>query len=239
MSPYFCFFLNLVTIILLLNYFVNCAFFKQAQIMAKSIKYLELSDKEIIKKIKEDSEALGIVYKKCKPSALQFLRKINYQANDRIDIEDVFQDAIIVLYENIVNKNFELTCSFQTYLNSVCRNLLLKKIGKVNNVELNENEANEEDENYESMLYSPLISDSLEEIDNTKEQQFTAMEKALEKIKAAGGHCYELLTLFWYHKKSMNELTTQFGYTNEVNTRNQKAKCQKRLEKLTFEIMNT
>jgi hypothetical protein len=57
-------------------------------------------------------------------------------------------------------------------------------------------------------------------------------------MKAAGGHCYELLTLFWYHKKSMNELTTEFGYTNEVNTRNQKAKCQKRLEKIAYNELN-
>ena len=53
-------------------------------------------------------------------------------------------------------------------------------------------------------------------------------------MKDAGGHCYELLTLFWYHKKSMNDLTAEFGYTNEVNTRNQKSKCQKRLEKIAF-----
>ena len=60
----------------------------------------------------------------------------------------------------------------------------------------------------------------------------------LEKIKEAGGHCYELLTLFWYHRKSMNELSEVFGYSNADNTKNQKARCQKRLEKLTFELMN-
>jgi hypothetical protein len=58
-------------------------------------------------------------------------------------------------------------------------------------------------------------------------------------MKDAGGHCYELLTLFWYHKKSMNELTTVFGYTNEVNTRVQKSKCQKRLEKMAFSQLNS
>jgi RNA polymerase sigma factor (sigma-70 family) len=201
---------------------------------------LNYTDQELIFKIKEDSEALGIVYKKCKSNALQFLRKINYQANERIDIEDIFQDSIIVLYENITNRDFELASntSLQTYLNSVCRNQLLKKIGKNNAVELNENQGNDDDEQDNSMQFNPLIVDTLEEFEDTKEKQFNAIEKALEKIKAAGGHCYQLLTLFWYHKKSMNDLTTEFGYTNQVNTRNQKAKCQKRLEKLTFELMN-
>ena len=201
---------------------------------------LNYTDQELIFKIKEDSEDLGIVYKKCKSNALQFLRKINYQANERIDIEDIFQDSIIVLYENITNRDFELASntSLQTYLNSVCRNQLLKKIGKNNAVELNENQGNDDDEQDNSMQFNPLIVDTLEEFEDTKEKQFNAIEKALEKIKAAGGHCYQLLTLFWYHKKSMNDLTTEFGYTNQVNTRNQKAKCQKRLEKLTFELMN-
>jgi RNA polymerase sigma factor (sigma-70 family) len=200
---------------------------------------LELKDHEIISKIKENSEALGIVFKKCKPGAIQFLRKINYQSNERIDIEDIFQDAILVLYENIVNKDFVLAAntSLQTYLNSVCRNQLLKKIGKNNVVELNENKGNDEDHD-EVMEFNPLIVDELEEFVDIKEQQFNAMEKALEKIKQAGGHCYELLTLFWYHRKSMSELSEVFGYSNADNTKNQKARCQKRLEKLTFELMN-
>lgn len=200
---------------------------------------LELKDHEIISKIKENSDALGIVFKKCKPGAIQFLRKTNYQSNERIDIEDIFQDAILVLYENIVNKDFILASntSLQTYLNSVCRNQLLKKIGKNNVVELNENKGNDEDHD-EVMEFNPLIVDELEEFVDIKEQQFNAMEKALEKIKEAGGHCYELLTLFWYHRKSMNELSEVFGYSNADNTKNQKARCQKRLEKLTFELMN-
>ena len=200
---------------------------------------LELKDQEIISKIKENSDALGIVFKKCKPGAIQFLRKINYQSNERIDIEDIFQDAILVLYENIENKDFVLAAntSLQTYLNSVCRNQLLKKIGKYNVVELIENKGNDEDHD-EVMEFNPLIVDELEEFVDIKEQQFNAMEKALEKIKEAGGHCYELLTLFWYHRKSMSELSEVFGYSNADNTKNQKARCQKRLEKLTFELMN-
>lgn len=200
---------------------------------------LNYTDQELILKIKEDSEALGIVYKKCKSSALQFLRKINYQSNDRIDIEDIFQDAIIVLYENIINRDFVLApnTSLQTYLNSVCRNLLLKKIGNNKTVELNENKELDDD-NDDSMRFNPLITDSLEEFEDSTEKQYTAIEKALERMKVAGGHCYELLTLFWYHKKNMNELAEIFGYTNAANTKNQKARCQKRLEKITFDLMN-
>lgn len=199
---------------------------------------LNYTDQELILKIKEDSEALGLVYKKCKSSSLQFLRKINYQSNDRIDIEDIFQDAIIILYEKIRSNDFVLTSSLQTYLNSVCRFQLLNKIEKNNAVEFYDNNENDDVESEDSMGFNPLITDSLEEFEDSTEQQYNAIEKALERMKVAGGHCYELLTLFWYHKKNMNELTEIFGYTNADNTKSQKARCQKRLKNMTFDLMN-
>ena len=36
----------------------------------------------------------------------------------------------------------------------------------------------------------------------------------------------------------MNELAETFGYSNADNTKNQKARCQKRLEKLAFNELN-
>ena len=69
----------------------------------------------------------------------------------------------------------------------MCRNQLLKKIGKNNVVELKEkNKGNDEDHD-EVMEFNPLIVDELEEFVDIKEQQFNAMEKTLEKIKQAGG----------------------------------------------------
>ena len=202
--------------------------------------YLNYTDQELISNIKHNSDYLGVVFKKCKSSAIQFLRKINYQTNESIDIEDIFQDAIIVLYENIINRDFKLAAntSLQTYLNSVCRNQLLKKIGNNKKLEFIDNIDTNGNEEYNSMLFNPLITDTLEEFEYKEEKQLIAMIKALEKMKAAGGNCYEILRLFWYEKKSIYDLTIEFGYTNQVNTRNQKSKCQKRLKKITFDLLN-
>ena len=99
----------------------------------------------------------------------------------------------------------------------------------------NMTEVYNEDENEN---FNPNIVDDLEPIEDEKETKFNAIEKALMKMKEAGGNCYELLTQFWYHKKTMNELTEIFGYTNADNTKNQKSRCQKRLEKLAFNEWN-
>ncbi|WP_428224854.1 RNA polymerase sigma factor [Flavobacterium sp.] len=203
--------------------------------MNKLLSLIQITDKDLLSKIKEDSDNLSIVYKKCKNNSIRFMKKMTSKMNE-YELEDVFQDAILVLYEKITKGNFELTCSFQTYLNSVCRIQLLNTLNKSENtvdfIERNE----EEDDNSELSYLN--ITDRLDVIENTNEPYFQAIEKALLKIKETGGHCYELLTLFWYHKKSMIELTEVFGYSNADNTKQQKAKCQKRLEKLAFNELN-
>lgn len=203
--------------------------------MAKDIS--GLSDQELIWKIKENSDFLGLVYKNCKKNAVRYMYKMSNGTMGDYELEDILHDAILVLYEKIVNSEFVLTCSIQTYLNSVCRNQLFNKFGNNRFAELEENQ-DFDDEEENSNSFKSNIADCLEEIEDSKEAQFIAIEKALLSIKSAGGHCYELLTSFWYHKKSMAELTEIFGYTNTVNTRKQKEKCQKRLNKMVFNELN-
>jgi RNA polymerase sigma factor (sigma-70 family) len=197
-----------------------------------------LSDKQLIIKIQENHDYLSLVYKKCKSYSILFMRKVANGSLNDYELEDLYHDAILVLYEKIVGGNFELTASLQTYLNSVCRFQLLSKFDKQKKwADFDSNSHNEED--HEMLGFNGAITDFLEEVEDSKETQFTAIETALLKMKAAGGHCYELLTLFWYHKKSMNELTTEFGYNNPDTTKQQKARCQKRLEKMAYNELNS
>ena len=205
--------------------------------MADKINLLDLNDQELLVKIKSNSDYLGIVYKRCKSNCLGFMRKMTSGKISDYELEDVFQDANIILYEKIVKGDFVLTATFQTYLNSVCRFQLLNTLEKSKlTTDYEDNSDDDDDENPNG--YHSSITDSLDAVDHSNEPQFLAIETALVKMKDAGGHCYELLTLFWYHKKSMNELTTEFGYTNSDTTKNQKARCQKRLEKIAYNELN-
>lgn len=198
-----------------------------------STKYGHLTDKELVLLIQQSQDYLGEVYKRCKQYSISFMRKIANGSLNDYELDDVFHDAILVLYEKIIKGNFELTASLQTYLNSVCRFQLLNKIEK-NKLNSDYGDDAVGEENCDPMNYDTRITDCLDAIEDPKESRFIALERALEIIKAAGGHCYELLTLFWYHKKSMNDLTQHFGYSNSDNTKVQKSKCQKRLEKIAY-----
>lgn len=203
-----------------------------------STKFGHLTDLELVQLIQENQDYLGEVYKRCKSYCIRFMRKMTNGSKSDYELDDVFHDSILVLYEKIIKGNFELTASLQVYLNSVCRFQLLNKIGKDKKYSDYDEPISKDGDEDNPMSYNASITDTLDEIEDPKESQFTAIERALLLIKESGGHCYELLTLFWYHKKSMNELTEIFNYTNDVNTKVQKSKCQERLRKLTFNEMN-
>jgi RNA polymerase sigma factor (sigma-70 family) len=178
-----------------------------------------------IERLRNDRQYLGQVYLDHKDYCLRFMRRMTSDRDVLNALEDVYQDAIIALYENSQREGFTLNCSLQTYLNSVCRNQLLsrfrKKISPMGNLE----------------DFLPEIDDELIEIKVKDEQSFNAIEKAIEVFKVKSAKCYEILRRFFYQKQRMEQIALELGYTNAANAKNQKAKCQKRLKQMAHENM--
>ncbi|MBA4166167.1 MAG: sigma-70 family RNA polymerase sigma factor [Chitinophagaceae bacterium] len=136
------------------------------------------------------------------------------------DARDIFQEAMIVLYEKSKTPDFVLHCQLKTYIYSVCRRLWLRRLAQ-------------------SKRFIPEI----QEMENTvpveediegqelRNQEFLVMEKALAGL---GEPCKSLLEAFYLQKKNMSEIAGSFGYTNPENAKNQKYKCLMRLRKLFF-----
>jgi hypothetical protein len=57
------------------------------------------------------------------------------------------------------------------------------------------------------------------------------MEKAIVSL---GEPCKSLIEAFYIQKRNMQDIASQFGYTNADNAKNQKYKCLMRLKKLFF-----
>jgi len=64
-----------------------------------------------------------------------------------------------------------------------------------------------------------------------KNADFVLMETALSKI---GEPCKSLLDAYYHQKKHMQDIATEFGYTNADNAKTQKYKCLMRLKKIFF-----
>jgi hypothetical protein len=180
------------------------------------------SDNEIIILLKESSENLDIVYKKHCDYCLNFMKKINF--NEELN-KDIFHDALIVLTENLKKENFVLNCKIQTYLNSICRNQLLVRLkGDIKKVEYSED-------------FDERIDDWFDDEEEIKNERISVVIKALEKMKEYGGKCYEILRRFFYENQKMDKIAFDLNYTNADNAKNQKARCQKNLKELVFEMI--
>jgi len=137
------------------------------------------------------------------------------------DAKDIFQEAMIVLYEKVRTGSFELNCQLKTYIYSVSRRLWLKRLGQLQKL-YPEVESHEE--------FVPV--DQELDIHEQRNADFQMMDKALSNL---GEPCKSLLEAYYLQRKSMQDIAADFGYTNADNAKNQKYKCLMRLKKLFFE----
>jgi RNA polymerase sigma factor (sigma-70 family) len=137
------------------------------------------------------------------------------------DARDIFQEAMVVLYEKARSGSFELNCLIKTYLYSVARRIWLKRLQQsqkfVQDVSLMEDTVPVEDEI---------------EAQEQRNAEYLMMEKAMLNL---GEPCRSLLEAFYLQKKTMTDIASSFGYTNADNAKNQKYKCLMRLKKIFFD----
>ncbi len=120
-----------------------------------------LPDASLIEALKDNVEILGVIYKKHKDYCLKFMRKQCNGKDYETIIEDIYQDATLVLYEKAKTGNFILTCSIQTYLNSICRNQLLNRFSAEQKITQFNNEDTASENEEEQNKWMPGIKDWL------------------------------------------------------------------------------
>ena len=136
------------------------------------------------------------------------------------DARDIFQEAMIVLYEKAGLSTFVLTCQIKTYLFSICRRLWLKRLQQLGKFSTQ----------LDSLEEIVAVEEELEDHEK-KNNEFVLMEQAMTKI---GEPCKSLLDAYYLQKKNMQDIANEFGYTNADNAKTQKYKCLVRLKKLFF-----
>jgi len=168
-----------------------------------------------------DTEAVEAIYKSNFSLVQGFVLNNNGTYDDA---RDIFQEAMIVLYENARTESFVLTCKIGTYIYSICRRLWLKRLQQMNRFTTKV-------ESLEEVV--PVEEDV--ELHERRNADFAIMEKSLGNL---GEPCKSLLEAYYLQKKDMTEIAETFGYTNADNAKNQKYKCLVRLKKLFFAQYN-
>jgi RNA polymerase sigma factor (sigma-70 family) len=166
---------------------------------------------------RNDKKAVETIYRENYNMVQSLVINNNGSADEA---KDIFQEAMIVLYEKVRSGGFELNCQIKTYVYSVCRRLWLKRLQQLNRYSTP----------VESMEMLIPVEDEVDEHEK-RNNEFEMMEKAIGSL---GEPCKTLLEAYYLQKRNMQEIAVSFGYTNADNAKNQKYKCLMRLKKIFF-----
>jgi RNA polymerase sigma factor (sigma-70 family) len=139
-------------------------------------------------------------------------RYIGRQGGSIQDAQDVFQDALVLLYEQATGGTLVLTASVSTYLVSISRNLWRQELRR------------------RTRLPSEGFTDELaagvaEEADAAAEPVFAV----LDYVERLGEKCKSVLLSFYYFQQPLTQIAEQQGYSSVRSATVQKFKCLERL----------
>lgn len=180
-----------------------------------------MTDSSLISVLSQGGKAaergLAEVYQSYKSPVMKFLQNMGAE---REESRDIFQDAVIALYENILNGKFRGESSLSSYLHGIARfSFLNRKKRSVLDIRVKEE------------LEIPSITpDHLPQM--VKEEQLHLLEGLFETL---GKQCKETLTLSIFHHYDMKEIAERLSLSSEQIARNKKYRCLSRLRQLLEE----
>ncbi len=173
-----------------------------------------MNDQDYLRGIREGSpEVIRQFYSKYFGSILQYITQNNGTPDDA---KDVFQDAIMVIFQKAKTPDFQLQYSIHTYLYTICRNTWLKKIRN------------------KSDRWGTLPEDLVLKDENAFEEEILWRDKERlyrEKFKELGEACQKVLTLF-LKGISMTDIAETMGFSSVGYAKKRKYKCKNQLMKL-------
>ena len=176
-----------------------------------------MKDHSLIERIKnqKNDEALKEVYQKYRSEFLHWAVRNHSCSLD--EAKDIFQQGIIIFYENIkFEKVTYFTTQVKTYLFSICKNKLLEMHRKRSKMQSSYND-------------QVLLNDELyfSAVTNDFEEKMNIVDECLLEM---GDPCKSILLQYYYHKKSMLEISELLKYKNSDTVKNLKYKCLQRLK---------
>lgn len=172
-------------------------------------------DQDLIELFKQnENEAFRKLYALYRNEFISYNIKNNSQLKNE-DLVDIFQDALVILYHNVINKKITDLKNPKSYIFKIGSNLIferLREIKKMQKVQLKT----------EVMEYA--VPDLFPD-----DEQNIRVKKALNTI---GKRCRELIIGYYYKGLSFEELSHVQKYSSANTVKSQKHKCIKQLRNL-------
>ncbi len=168
-------------------------------------------DKKIIEGLRTGKKkTLSLIYEKFYPYVKNQILK-NSGSED--DAKDVFQDAMMAIFQNVSNKDFELTCQFKTYLHAVSFNIWRKRLRDRKVVPLEFT-----DETY--LLAQEEMEDAVLKMERYKFY--------LRKFQELSEKCQKILKMY-LNGVDMKRITEHLGFASVGYAKKRKFNCKENL----------
>jgi RNA polymerase sigma factor (sigma-70 family) len=161
-----------------------------------------------------DEHAFEWIYKEYKEGFLAFGKNYQLDVNELVDI---YQDAVVALFQNFVEKQVTLDrSSVKTYLYGIGKHLILKALRERS-----------------KLIYLDGNQERFEEVEIDEHDESERSQQLASAFKTLGKKCQEVLELFYYRGLSIKEIVTATDYKDENTVKSHKSRCMKGLrEKL-------
>lgn len=165
------------------------------------IGYILSEDKKARKK------GLEYLYHHCLPKIQSLIKTGGGTAEEA---NDIFQDAVTVVYKNLLEAKFRSDSSLTSYTYAIARNLWYMQLRK------------------KKIVTTPLSDEQLKE---EREVVFDS-GRIKEVLRLLDGGCHDLLIGFYFHNKSMSELALNFGFSSSQVAKTKKLRCLRKLSEI-------
>jgi|WetSurMetagenome_2_1015567.scaffolds.fasta_scaffold18184_4 RNA polymerase sigma factor (sigma-70 family) len=134
------------------------------------------------------------------------------------DAEDVLQEALVAFWEKVHSGSFEYQAKLSTYIYTIAKNIWLRRLIR------QRRELHSTSDEFETATEDANPQEELEE-----NERITAVQEAMEQI---GNPCRDLLLLYYWEERSMEEIAVKLGFANANTVKSKKYQCKKVLEKM-------
>jgi RNA polymerase sigma factor (sigma-70 family) len=195
-------------------------------IFGKNLNVEKYSDKSIIAGIKNRKDAtLQYLYKEYYP---QVQRIVNKHGGEEQDARDLFQEALIIIFNKLNSNNLVIKTSFHNYFIVLCRFIWFRQ----NNISLDhkaDDETTGKSQATDNLLPGADDDPGESVLREYRENQY---EKIYQRhYRKLGRDCKKVLKSF-FKKKSFREIAARMNYANEEYARRKKYLCMQQLMKM-------
>ncbi|MBI2619724.1 MAG: sigma-70 family RNA polymerase sigma factor [Ignavibacteriales bacterium] len=188
--------------------------------MTPSLLFLNRDAKILHLMRKGDEEALVMLYRDTRAMVASYITR-NSGSPD--DTEDMLQEALVILWERVRSGKFEHTAKLSTFVFATVRNLWSRRLARMRRETALQETA-------DPPANDPLLLDNLIE-----KEQHELLRQAMTRI---GELCRQLLLLFYWEERPMEEIASRLGFANADTAKSKKYQCKKNLERILKSLMD-